>query len=398
MNVSAPALAALVLLAAPSAHARIDVVSPRSGTHVALDDTILIVGTAEASSGVSRVDVALRDLDSGRWLRRDGTWGARQFHATTLLDGGGETADWSFAFRAPGLGRYRVLARGRDDLGGSLEARARSTFRLVPPPTPPTVDGESGEVVAFCPASHRLQHDPIVFPGRPGESHLHSFFGSTATDAFSTLAVLLEGETTCDPADDRSAYWVPTLLENGVPIEPEQATFYYATANEVPGALRAFPPGLRMLAGNPARTGPGDGPSRYKWSCRGSATSSTGDFAVCEPGHELELLLDFPDCWNGRDLDSADHTSHLAYSAGGTCPASHALAVPRLQFKLRWPTSGGPGVSLAGGSGEHAHHGGRGWTAHGDFVNAWLPGTLEARVERCLRRGVKCGTDGMPIE
>jgi len=188
---------------------------------------------------------------------------------------------------------------------------------------------------------------------------------------------------------------VPSLLENDVAIEPEQATFYYATANAVPGSLRPFPPGLRILAGTPTRTGP-DGPSRYKWSCRGAGNSSTADFAICPAGHELELLLRFPDCWNGRDLDSADHKAHMAYGDGGECPASHPVAVPRLEFKLRYPTSGGPGIRLATGSGVHASHTGSGYSAHGDVLNAWLPGTLEARIERCLWREVKCGEDGLP--
>ena len=82
----------------------------------------------------------------------------------------------------------------------------------------PSLEGDLGEFVALCPSSHRAQNDPIVFPGQPGQSHLHSFFGSTTTDASSTLGTLLAGGTTCDPAVDRSAYWVPTLLENGVPI------------------------------------------------------------------------------------------------------------------------------------------------------------------------------------
>jgi len=107
-------------------------------------------------------------------------------------------------------------------------------------------------------------------------------------------------------------------------------------------------------------------------------------------------LLNFPDCWNGNDLDSADHKAHMAYSTGGICPASHPVAVPRLEFKLRYPTSGGASVRIATGSGVHANHGGSGYSAHGDFFNAWLPGALEARIERCLWREVKCGPDGEP--
>lgn len=382
---------------AATAHAAaLQVITPRPRVAVPHEGETVVVGTAEDDAGVGRVQVAVRDLKTRLWLRHDGTWGARQFHTATLHVGGATTADWAFAFMPPSTGRYRVVARGFDR-GEARMGRTSRTFRVVAPASPPPLEGGLGEFVAFCPASHRLRDDPIVFPGLPGQSHLHSFFGSDATDAFATLGTLLAGDTTCDPVTDRSAYWVPTLLDGGVELEPEQATFYYTTANDVPGSLRPFPPGLRILAGTPTRTGP-DGPSRYKWSCRGAAASSTADFVTCPAGHQLELLLAFPDCWNGSDLDSPDHKAHMAYSAGGTCPSSHPVPVPRLEFKLRYPTSGGPGIRIAGGSGATAHHGGNGYSAHGDFFNAWLPGELEARIERCLWREVKCGPEGEPLD
>ena len=66
---------------------------------------------------------------------------------------------------------------------------------------------------ASCPFSHSASDDPIVFPGRPGLSHRHDFFGSTVTDADSTARRLrAAGTTTCDLAGDTAAYWAPALL------------------------------------------------------------------------------------------------------------------------------------------------------------------------------------------
>jgi len=57
---------------------------------------------------------------------------------------------------------------------------------------------------------------------------MHDFFGNVTTVATSTITSLLAGDTTCDPATDRSAYWVPTLYTaSGDQIPVEQATFYY---------------------------------------------------------------------------------------------------------------------------------------------------------------------------
>lgn len=44
----------------------------------------------------------------------------------------------------------------------------------------------------------------------------------------------------------------------------------------------------------------------------------------CKDGLRLQVV--FPSCWNGKDLDSPDHKSHMAYPSGvstGSCPQSH---------------------------------------------------------------------------
>jgi hypothetical protein len=110
---------------------------------------------------------------------------------------------------------------------------------------------------------------------------------------------------------------------------------------------------------------------------------------ACPAGSKLELYVDFPDCWSGRDRDAPDHQSHMAYSNGGECPGSHPIAVPRLQFKLRYPVLGGPGYTLSSGSPI---------TAHGDFLNAWEQGELVRRVEDCLHPHVKCDEAGNVID
>ena len=35
--------------------------------------------------------------------------------------------------------------------------------------------------ITECPYSHSAPDDPIRFPGQPGASHLHDFFGVTTT-------------------------------------------------------------------------------------------------------------------------------------------------------------------------------------------------------------------------
>lgn len=78
---------------------------------------------------------------------------------------------------------------------------------------PPT--GAPDDVGAFrflCNAAHVSYDDPIVYPGEPGASHLHQWFGNTAADAFSTYESLrTTGESTCMSPLNRSAYWMPAM-------------------------------------------------------------------------------------------------------------------------------------------------------------------------------------------
>lgn len=69
------------------------------------------------------------------------------------------------------------------------------------------------EFQANCSVTHTKPDDPIVYPGRPGTSHDHTFMGNTTTDANSTTASLAAGTTTCKAPGDKSGYWMPTLFK-----------------------------------------------------------------------------------------------------------------------------------------------------------------------------------------
>jgi PKD repeat protein len=299
-------------------------------------------------------------VDSWRWQFGDGS------------DDAGEPNP-VHAFRRPGSYEVRLTVRGPE--GTSQATRA---IDVGPALDPIPEQGGVAEFVARCPLSHRLPDDPIIYPGRPGASHLHDFFGNTGTDAFSTYESLLADGTNCDPLPDRSPYWVPSLYApGGERIATEQATFYYLSGHDERQDVRAFPRGLRVVAGNSKATEP-QSTRVIQWGCLGVNRPATSAMAEpCPAGSKLELYVDFPDCWNGRDRDAPDHQSHMAYSNGGECPPGHPIAVPRLQFKLRYPVLGGPGFELS--SGEAI-------TAHGDFLNAWEQDELVRRVEDCLHR------------
>jgi Domain of unknown function (DUF1996) len=238
--------------------------------------------------------------------------------------------------------------------------------------------------VGSCMFSHAAKDDPIVIPGFPGLSHDHSFVGNTTTNASSTLGSLRAGSTTCKRNGETAAYWMPTLLLNGQMVAPSGATIYYRRKTLAP--LRAFPAGFKMIAGDRHASTPQDMQITY-WNC-GAASSvpASTEVPTCADtrGQSLRLHVNFPSCWDGKHLDSADHQSHVAYATRGSCPASHPVALPAISLIFRYPITGGSGVTLSSG--------GR-YSAHADFFNAWRQGTLTSLVNDCLNALRHCGRD-----
>jgi hypothetical protein len=236
--------------------------------------------------------------------------------------------------------------------------------------------------VSNCRFSHRAPDDPIVAPGRPGASHDHSFVGSTSTNAFSTLQSLRRSSTTCMRAGDTAAYWMPTLLVDGRAVEPLGATVYYR--RRTLDSVRAFSPGFRMIAGNALAQTAQDRRVTF-WNCgamAGVPPSST--VPTCPGGRatSLRLHVNFPSCWTGSGLDSANHQSHMAYPTRGQCPASHPVAVPAISVIFRYPVAGGAGTTLSSGGQ---------FSGHADFFNAWNQGVLNRLVNGCLNALRHCG-------
>lgn len=252
---------------------------------------------------------------------------------------------------------------------------------------PPRLGVRGVNFVSSCRFSHRAPDDPIVFPGKPGLSHDHSFVGNVSTNAYSTLASLRASATTCRRPADTAAYWMPTLLVANQPVAPIRATVYYRRRTIAP--VRPFPPGLEMIAGNSHSTTPQDLHVTF-WNCGAEGgvppSSSVPTCSDGGPGSGLRLHVNFPSCWDGTSLDSSDHQSHMAYAVRGVCPASHSVAVPALSVIFRYPVAGGASVALSSGGQ---------YSGHADFFNAWNQPALARLVDGCLNAFRHCGR-GLP--
>ncbi len=248
------------------------------------------------------------------------------------------------------------------------------------------------EFNAACTVSHANSDDPIVLPNMPGASHRHSFLGNDSTDAFSTTDTLLANAgSSCKPLQDRSAYWVPSLLENGKVVEPHGVTVYYGSRLPDTSATKPLPQGFRMVVGDAKRqvATPKGAPGQFWCAGAGGETgrSADGNWPVCAKTAELTYHLTFPDCWDGVHLDSPDHKSHVGGADNtGKCSGKFPVAIPSIAFVIGYPTSGtADGFQLSSGNAS---------SMHGDVFLAWDDAALGHRVKDCLVQKAKCNTDG----
>ncbi len=224
-----------------------------------------------------------------------------------------------------------------------------------------------------CSFSHRNNDDPIVYPGQPGRSHNHTYIGNTSVHAFTTPATLSGGETTCELEGDASTYWVPTLYVGTEPIIPLAGIVYYI--KHTYQKVESLPEGLKMVAGNAAAT---KAQSKIvgAWSCGGiGGKLRVSVLPQCRVDQALELRIHFPNCWNGKTLDSPDHKRHMAYSVNSVCPQSHPVPLPTIALVLVYDSVPKRARLASGKFGLHA-----------DFMNGWDEDVL-ARLVTGLNYG-----------
>lgn len=243
--------------------------------------------------------------------------------------------------------------------------------------------------ITTCQYSHSLNDDPIVFFNQPGTSHLHDFTGADNANAFSTFDSLRASDTSCGMIDDTSAYWVPAATKNGVRILPDatskNALFYYRRGSS--GSTQPFPPGLKMILGNSHASSVADNPQlnngNIYFKCGpGSNTHLKAPPGQCSSGI-MVISLTFPSCWDGVNLDSTDHLSHMNYPP---CTTSHPVRVPKIISYWRYRVGTAPIGEVRFSSGPY-------FTVHQDFFNAWNPAGLQKFVTNCLNAGIDCGVN-----
>jgi hypothetical protein len=266
----------------------------------------------------------------------------------------------------------------------------------------------------ICNTSHSNFDDPIVYPGQPGKAHLHGFFGNTGTDAFSTYDTLRKsGDGTCHGGPlNRSAYWKPELLDAaGNIVREDHIVVYYKRRPKTDPACAiegkacvGIPPGLRTIFGTNYSTGEDTSP-HVVFRCNGP----TGDdvkhptlgpaAANCAPGNKILATIHTARCWDGVNLDSPDHQSHLAHQLRNRntgqpyCPTTHPYIIPEVTLTFTWAVLPGDDPKTWIFSSDIMAGKPAGSTFHADYMEAWDPQVRLAWEAACIDKLLNC-SDG----
>ena len=284
-------------------------------------------------------------------------------------------------------------------VGGFATALIRADTVNTPRPTG---DG-SGQFRTVCTFSHMNFDDAIVYPGQKGASHLHTYFGNTAADYTSTKASIeTSGGSTCSGGTaNRTGYWVPAIIDtkDGTPLKPDSIMVYYKTGYIDGDNVQPFPAGLRFIAGDMKSTGP---QVHNQWLC----TSPTGDWQKdytsiptnCPVGYTITANINFPFCWDGVNLDSPDHKSHMSWHVWNgqrsVCPATHPVELPMISENIKYKvTRAGAPARWRLASDNYGTDKPGGYSLHADWFNGWDAKVQALWIKNCLQANKDCGVD-----
>ncbi|KIJ47814.1 hypothetical protein M422DRAFT_777984 [Sphaerobolus stellatus SS14] len=251
--------------------------------------------------------------------------------------------------------------------------------------------------------------DPIMDPGAVS-AHVHTIQGGSNFGPTTTTAQLRQSTCSTVPIkEDHSNYWIPQLYfqwNNGSVSSLTGGMVTYYLFSDTPGTTTAFPDDFRMISGTTTlRT---YDPTSFAqqavtFLCLDFSGTSTryNQLPVgisCPSG--IRSQINFQSCWDGKNVDSPDHKSHVAFPSGGpdsgTCDdPNFPVTLPRVFLEYYWAAQDfeqfrsqalDPKQPFVFANGDATGYG-----YHADFFNGWDEGVLQRVVDGC-----HCNPSGDP--
>ncbi|MEJ1196433.1 MULTISPECIES: DUF1996 domain-containing protein [unclassified Streptomyces] len=252
----------------------------------------------------------------------------------------------------------------------------------------------------------------IAAPGVDnGAHHVHDYVGNQDNDAFSSDDDLANADTSCQNQGDKSTYYWPVLrLQDGTEefdandlgggadgnvgkiLKPAQAELKFVGNQQ--SDVVAMPKFLRIITGDAKSFTNGDANANSSWSCTGFEDRQVTDkYPLCPEGSQVVRTSNFQSCWDGQNIDSANHRDHMAFvQADGSC-GNGFQAIPQLQVRLVYDI---PTPTIENGSVQNPYavdsfpeqlH--KPITDHNDFINV-MDEDLMNEVVDCINSGEDC--------
>ncbi|MGW5133867.1 DUF1996 domain-containing protein [Streptomyces sp. NPDC004135] len=275
--------------------------------------------------------------------------------------------------------------------------------------------GSTGSFTTNCGTNeneNRNSDNVIVAPGvSNGAQHQHDYVGNQSNNAFASDEDLANAQTTCQNQGDKSSYFWPVLriqdgsqdIDQGQPgggqdgnvgkiVEPAEAQLKFV-GNRTSDVV-AMPKALRIITGDAKSFTNGLNNANTSWSCTGFEDRQVTDkYPICPQGSSVVRTSNFQSCWDGQNIDSANHRTHVDFvEADGTC-SNGFQAIPQLQVRLVYDVqapqinNGQVQNAFAVDSFPEQLH--KPITDHNDFINFFDEDVMNEMVQ-CINNGEDC--------
>ncbi|MFB7651832.1 MULTISPECIES: DUF1996 domain-containing protein [unclassified Streptomyces] len=275
--------------------------------------------------------------------------------------------------------------------------------------------GSTGSFTTNCGTNeneNRNSDNVIAAPGvSNGAQHQHDYVGNQANNAFASDEDLANGDTTCQNQGDRSTYFWPVIrIQDGTQdidqnepgggqdgnagqiVEPSAAELKFV-GNRTSDVV-AMPTALRIITGDAKSFTNGLANANTGWTCTGFEDRVVTDkYPICPDGSSVVRLSNFQSCWDGQNIDSANHRTHVAFvQEDGSC-GNGFQAIPQLQVRLVYDIqapqieNGQLANAFAVDSFPEQLH--KPITDHNDFINFFEEDLMNEMVD-CINNGQDC--------
>ncbi|MEV6398885.1 DUF1996 domain-containing protein [Streptomyces sp. NPDC051907] len=246
----------------------------------------------------------------------------------------------------------------------------------------------------------------IAAPGvANGAHHNHDYVGAVGVNAFTTNESLAAAQTTCTNGDQSTYYWPVLRDRDGVQesdadqqgggaegnigriLTPVSVSLQFVGNPQ--SKVSPMPRFLRIITGDAKANANGGANANARYTCTGfeNRVELRDKYPICPEGSNLIRVAKFQNCWDGRNTDSANHRTHVAFAdARGRCPAGFR-PIPQLVQRVVYSGLSGS-TSFAVDSFPESFH--KPITDHGDFINAMSDRMMKQAV-KCINTGRRCG-------